>query len=153
MLTRIPILHLLLVVLLAVSPSACPCPRGAERAGGSCCAASPERDDADCCGSGHEGRAAESPSGCCGTREKDDGSHPGGCDRCKGGCKCKTGPTMKAEARASVDLAPSAAAPMVFGLPSPVVEVSIRVRAVRIEARAVHRPVTSLLRQHCALTI
>lgn len=60
---------------------------------------------------------------------------------------------MKAEAPPTVALATLVAVPMEFGFQPPWDGVVARSVVGRIESRAVPRPETTLLRQHCALTI
>lgn len=151
MVTRFPILHLLLAVLLAFSPSVCLCPPPATGTSTSCCAPAAEPSESACCGSGGDADA-ERASGC-GMGSEIGDAPDGGCDRCEGGCKCKSGPTMKAEAPTTAHVAAPIALPMVFGVVPPMADFATLIRVVRIESKTVPRPVTTLLRQHCALTI
>lgn len=145
------ILHLVLATLLALSPSVCLCGPKAAEVVMSCCAPASEAGNAGCCGSPESGDRERVRA--CGATEDGDDAPSGGCDRCEGNCKCKTAPTLKAESPAKVNASLPVALPMAVGFAPPTADLSQVVRVVRKESRAVPRPETTLLRQHCALTI
>ncbi len=148
---RSPILSVLLAILIVWSPSACLCGPKAAEAASSCCTSDPAPTKRGCCGLSEGTDTAGEFD--CGPRTDTGDAPDGGCDRCEGACKCKAAPTMKAETPTTAHVAAPVAVPMVFGIEPPRADVATLVRIVRIESRAVYRPATSLLRQHCALTI
>lgn len=143
---RAPILNLLLALLLAVSPAFCFCRPTDARSAPSCCTAAPQ-EAACACWKDRPGEHGDTARG--------GEQHPGdpGCNRCQGSCKCKTAPTMKAEMPPTVALATLVAVPMEFGVLSPLRDSVARNLTGWIELRGVPRSETTLLRQHCALTI
>lgn len=152
MMHKSPILRFLLAILIAWSPSACLCgPKVAEVAL-SCRAQVSEATSTGCCGSG-EAAETKRASGCGAGSDSDDVPN-GGCERCEGDCKCKTAPTtMKAEAPTTAHVAAPVVSAMVFGFEPPVADLATLIRIVRIESKAVARPMMTLLRLHCALTV
>ena len=146
-----PNLSVLLAVLIAWSPSAWLCGPKAAEAASSCRTSDPEPTKRGCCVLGDS--ADTQGAFDCGPRSDEGDAPDSGCDRCDGACKCKATPTMRAEAPTTAHVAAPVAAAMVFGIEPPAADFATRIRVVRIESRAVPRPVTTLLRQHCALTI
>lgn len=151
MMHRSPILSVLLAILLAWSPWACLCGPKAVEAATSCCTSDPAPTKSGCCGS--DGDADTQRVSDCSGGSETSGAPNGGCDRCEGNCKCKTAPTMKAESQTTAHITVPVSVAMVFGFEPPQADRAILIRVVRIASKAVSRPLMTLLRQHCALTI
>lgn len=137
MFARLPILRYLLAILLAVSPSVCTCLPPQVEGPSSCCTGKSEADAHSCCGE-HEGNT-DAPAG--------------GCNDCEGGCQCKQTSAFKAEAPTTPNFTALVALPVVDIGFAPYPDFRAAFVVSRVESRAVPKPPTTLLRQHCALTI
>ncbi|MBL8765306.1 MAG: hypothetical protein JNM07_13665 [Phycisphaerae bacterium] len=150
MISRSPIPRLLLAIVLAFSPSVCLCPPKTAVAVSARCALAPAASKPGCCRSGGSGTAERAFA--CGAKVPDGAAPGGGCERCGGSCRCKAAPSMKGEVPRPAHLfAP--AAPAVFAFIPPPAERSSLTRVVQVASGSVPGPVTTLLRQRCALII
>lgn len=154
MLQRSPILNLLLAFLLAISPALCLCGPKAFGSVTSCSVAVSEADGSGCCGAKVGGEVAGGER-CVAAGGGDQLPAEDGCGRCGGSCACRTAPTMMAEPPATVSLGSPVASPTDFHsgfMPTRINFVAVSGIGL-IESRTIPRPLDTLLRQHCALTI
>ena len=144
------ILSLLLAMLLALAPSPCLCPaKTAAAASSSCCPSTTIlRDSCPLCD-----RQAAPGANLSQTDSGDPYNKEHGCNRCRTHCDCTQGPAMVAQVPATIPAMEPIALPIAFHFFAPAMHLNPMVQKVRIAAVAPGRPVVTLLRLACALTI